>query len=100
MNLAKYSSMLAKSNLRDDLDDVTQFHRPERAHIIIQMPSQDKSIFSTKIVTKNSFGQALQVAPQYTYLMPFIIYNKKHEMNKINTTFLIGSTSLTHLNCI
>jgi hypothetical protein len=79
LNLGKYSKMIANSELRDDLDEVTQMHKPERAHIIIDMPS----------VTNDHFWTTGQVAPENTNLLPFIFYNRKFQMKKLNSRYFL-----------
>ena len=48
LNLKKYSEMIANSTVRDDLDLISTNYSPKSGHIIIDMPSIEKELFSTK----------------------------------------------------
>lgn len=41
LNLSKYTSMIARSELRDDLDSVTVNYSPKEINIEIKMPALD-----------------------------------------------------------
>jgi hypothetical protein len=47
LNLSKYSSMIANSELRDDLDSFKTRYNPKGSHYAISMPYLDESIFQT-----------------------------------------------------
>jgi len=95
MNLGKYSKMIANSNIRDDLDEVTQLHRPERAHILIDMPSLNKDLFWSQCLN------GLNVSPDSTNLLPFILYNKRNTTKTISSKHFEGNyTVLNDLDLI
>ncbi len=45
LNLAKYSSMIANSELRDDLDLAIARYNPKSGHFIISMPNMSEDLY-------------------------------------------------------
>ena len=87
LNLAKYTSMIAHSNLRDDLDVVSKVHNPERVHITINMPEENVNLFWTENAS-SSIISTLTVTPSNTILIPIILYNSKmEEKNKLKIQY-------------
>jgi len=91
LNLSSYTSMIAKSNLRDDLDKVKEVHRPERVHLSVQMPHQTAQDLFWRTNNLN-----IWCSPDNANLIPFVFYFKLLENNdktKFNREFFIRRES-------
>ena len=87
LNLAKYTSMLAHSNMRDDLDEVSKMHNPERVYIAINMPEENANLFWSENAS-SSIISTLTVTPSNIILIPVILYNNKiEERNKLKMQY-------------
>jgi hypothetical protein len=73
--------MIANSNIKDDLDEVTLLHRPERAHILVNMPTLDKQHFWSRKV-----NATIVVSPEKTNLLPLFLYSKRIDAKKISAS--------------
>ncbi len=83
--------MIAKSNLRDDLDKVKEVHRPERVHLSVQMPHQTAQDLFWRTNNLN-----IWCSPDNANLIPFVFYFKllkNNDKTKFNREFYIQRES-------
>lgn len=77
LNLEKYTQMIAKSKLRDDLDEVMTVYRPESEGVSIAIPERGvENMFSTANESKKSYVNSKWLVIWIFFLMIllFMIY--------------------------
>ena len=101
LNLSKYTSMIANSEMRDDLDKVNVLHKPERFYISVHMPSQAVDLFWTVSANNNQRGlMTVSASPNYSRLAPFVIYKRQNDANKFNAKYFEYDNSIENMDML
>ena len=83
--------MIAESKLRDDLDEVTQVHKPERVHISVEMPVQTKTdlFYSTYIYKNYNAKDRIYFSPDHYNVIPFVFFfNNEKRIENMDEKFM------------
>jgi hypothetical protein len=73
LNLSKYTSMIMKSELRDDLEKTKEIYNPVKEHIEVSLPKINLGTFENQI--EHTVSDIFQIP--FKYMIPIIISNEK-----------------------
>ena len=90
LNLSKYTSMITKSELRDDLDLAVSKYNPKSGHYIISMPNFDEKMFDVKNTSnesnKNEINKQIKIPtrlPSHPGVISILLFNRDNQDNQI-----------------